>query len=88
MKPSTYVEQEHAQSCHTCRYAGWQCNIEGMMCYHGDTADAVNDSRLLDGDELDKLWVARHVDPEGLCENWKSGNPQQVTWSNDYDPRP
>jgi len=85
MKPDTYRELDHPKCCGKCRFAGYQPNTHDyLMCYLNDSAESVNNSMFLDGEEVDPWWADRHVDHDGLCDEFRQGEPQDVTWANDY----
>ena len=88
MKPDGYKEQYFAACCGKCCYSGEQVNLHlDLLCYHGDSEEAVNNSLSLEGDDLDNWWVSRHVDYDGLCPMFRAGDPQEVSWSSDYESR-
>ena len=85
MKPDGYEEQSFAACCGKCRHAGSQANVfMNLMCYHGDSEDAVNESLFLEGDGLDEWWTRRIVCDDGICPRFRAGDPQEVSWSNEW----
>lgn len=84
MKPPSYHDLNHAQCCGKCRFAGRQPNAYNLMCFFDDSPESVNESVVLAGAELEQWWLHRSVECDGICDEFRPGQPQNLAFGNEY----
>lgn len=85
-RPISHRSQEHPRRCGNCRHCHMPTFQVHWMCFCGDNyvarrspvyswqSDVVLDGEdvsLLQGDEFDKVWGGRVVDPDDICDEWE-----------------
>lgn len=86
MRPNTHREQVPAKRCGNCRHSAVPDFKDHLLCFHGDPVryvrlagctaiDVYLDGKCvgtMDGDQYDKVWGGRVVDPTDVCDEWEA----------------
>lgn len=87
-RPESYDDSPPARCCAKCMHSRLVAYKLDLLCFRGDNikitgtceypvdADHVElngeDVELLEGDEYDRVWAARIVDGQGVCDQFEA----------------
>ena len=85
-RPASHASQPHPKSCSNCALSHLVANKLDLLCFHGDNIEVTGHSNypvtsdyvvmdgeevgLLEGDEYDRIWSDRIVNPDDVCDEW------------------
>lgn len=85
-RPESHREIEPSKRCGNCRFSCWPEWKDDLLCFFGDDIHVESGDRkdrffielegvdvnIADGDEYDRIWGGRVVDPHlEVCDEWQ-----------------
>lgn len=87
MRPPSHREQIHSRGCWNCLYSHIPEYKDHLLCFHGDSYFARpscvrdywsqveldgRDLCCVEGEDFDKVWGGRVVNPDDVCDEWEA----------------
>ena len=94
MRPKSHRDQEHMTRCGNCKFAHLVAYKLDLLCFRGDDIQITgkceydggehidfngDDVAFMEGDQYDKVWGGRVVDPTDVCDEWDDGSDDSAS---------